>query len=460
MRVAGIITEYNPLHRGHLRLVETVRRKLGGDAAIVCCMSGDFVQRGDFAVVRRQARAKAAVMSGADLVLELPLFQSVSSAEGFAEGGVGLLLATGVVDTIAFGSERGNTDALQEAAAVLLRENFSAALREELAAGISYPAARQRAVSRLAGSDVADVLSRPNDLLGVEYCKSLLRRASRVRPMAVLRTGAPHGQDAPPVRENVPMLAAESAFPGAAPLALSLSTDAAPPDCGNAASCSPDAPQCPDAVSLASSTAIRALLRRGERAAALSLMAPAMRDCYLEEEAAGRAPVFYEAVERAILYRLRTMDRADFAALDGGREGLGNRLYEASRNAVSVREALERAKTKRYPLSRLRRMALWAFLGLTDSDTARRPAYLRPLAMNAVGRGLLARMRTCAALPVLTKAGDVAALGSDAEALLRLEARAADLYALAFPSAAAMSGGAVWKEPPFITDGPFGKDVP
>ena len=128
MRAVGIITEYNPLHRGHLRLVETVRRKLGEDAAIVCCMSGDFVQRGDFAVVRRQSRAKAAVMSGADLVLELPLFQSVSSAEGFAEGGVSLLLATGVVDTIAFGSERGNTDALQEAAAVLLRENFSAAL--------------------------------------------------------------------------------------------------------------------------------------------------------------------------------------------------------------------------------------------------------------------------------------------------------------------------------------------
>ena len=409
MRVAGIITEYNPLHRGHLRLVETVRRKLGEDAAIVCCMSGDFVQRGDFAVVRRQCRAKAAVMSGADLILELPLFQSVSSAEGFADGGVSLLLATGVVDTIAFGSERGNTDALQEAAAVLLRENFSAALREELAAGISYPAARQRAVCKLAGPVVADILSRPNDLLGVEYCKSLLRRASDVRPLAVLREGAAH--DAPAVGV----------------------TDAA------------------------SSTAIRELLRRGEREAALSRMAPAMRDCYLAEEAAGRAPVFYETVERAILYRLRSMSRADFAALDGGREGVGNRLYEASRNAVSVREVLERAKTKRYALSRLRRMTLWAFLGLSDSDLTRPPAYLRPLAMNGKGRTLLARMRTRAALPVLTKAGDVAALGPDAEYCLRTEARAADLYALAFPSTAAMSSGAVWKEPPWVS---FGKDVP
>lgn len=413
MRVAGIITEYNPLHRGHLRLVETVRRELGEDAAIVCCMSGDFVQRGDFAVVRRQSRAKAAVMSGADLVLELPLLQAVSSAEGFAEGGVSLLLATGVVDAIAFGSERGNTEALQEAAAVLLRENFSAALREELAAGVPYPAAMQRAVSKLAGPAVADVLSRPNDLLGVEYCKALLRRASGVRPVAVLRTGAPHG-------------ATESASPQDAP----------------------------------SAAAVRALLRRGEREAALSLMAPAMRSCYLEEEAAGRAPVFYEAAERAMLYRLRSMSRAEFAALDGGHEGLCNRLYAASREAVSVREVLERAKTKRYPLSRLRRMLLWAFLGLSDAGLTRRPAYLRPLAMNAVGRTLLARMRTRAALPVLTKAGDVAALGPDAESLLRLEARAADLYALAFPVTSAMKGGAVWKEPPWIAERSFGKDVP
>ncbi|MBQ9492115.1 MAG: nucleotidyltransferase family protein [Oscillibacter sp.] len=413
MRVAGMITEYNPLHPGHLRLVETIRRKLGQDTAIICCMSGDFVQRGDLAVVRRQARAKAAVMSGVDLVLELPLPRAVSSAEGFAEGGVGLLLATGLLDTLVFGSERGDAAALQQTAAVLLRETFPAALRRELAAGISYPAARQKAVLGLAGSDLADVLSRPNDLLGVEYCKSLLRRASAVRPLAVPRDGTPHGQDR----------LRNAAFP--------------------------------------SSTAIRALLRRGERAAALSRMAPAMRACYLEEEAAGRAPVFYETVERAILYRLRSMTREEFAALDDGHEGLSNRLYAASRDSVSVRQTLERAKTKRYPMARLRRMVLWAVLGLTGRERAFPPAYLRPLAMNATGRKLLARMRTAAALPVLTKAGDVAALGPEAEALLQLEARAADLYALACPVTAAALGGAVWKEPPWIADAAsFGKDVP
>jgi predicted nucleotidyltransferase len=379
-------------------------------------MSGDFVQRADFAVVRRQARAKAAVMTGVDLVLELPLPCAVSSAEGFAEGGVSLLLATGLTDTLVFGSECGNVDALQKAASVLLCEQYPAALHRELSAGISYPAARQRAVSHLAGSVVADVLSRPNDILGVEYCKALLRQSARIRPAAVLREGAPHAQDVVP--DNA------SGFP--------------------------------------SSTAIRALLRRGERETALTLMAPAMRTCYLEEEAAGRAPMLYETLERAILYRLRSMRRDEFAALDEGHEGLCNRLYAASRDSVSIRETLERAKTKRYPLSRLRRMLLWAALGLTNRDRLRRPAYLRPLAMNATGQKLLARMRTCATLPVLTKAADVRALGQDAQTLLQLEARAADLYALACPNPAAMSGGTVWKASPWIApaDAPLGKEVP
>ena len=105
MKTAGMIIEYNPLHCGHLHLLEETRRLLGPDTAVVCVMSGDFVQRGDFTLVRHQARAKAAVESGADLVLELPLPWAVSSAEGFADGGVQVLLATGLVTHLAFGSE-------------------------------------------------------------------------------------------------------------------------------------------------------------------------------------------------------------------------------------------------------------------------------------------------------------------------------------------------------------------
>ena len=110
MRTAGIISEYNPFHRGHAWQIGELRRRLGAETAVVCAMSGSFVQRGDFAVMRTHTRAEAAVRGGADLVLELPLPWAIASAEGFAAGGVGVLAATGAVDTLVFGSECGDTE--------------------------------------------------------------------------------------------------------------------------------------------------------------------------------------------------------------------------------------------------------------------------------------------------------------------------------------------------------------
>lgn len=401
MQAAGVIIEYNPMHMGHVHLLREIRRLLGPDTAVVCAMSGDFVQRGDFAIVGRRARAGAAVQSGADLVLEVPLPWAVSSAERFADGGVQVLLGTGLVSHIAFGSECGDVGALREVALCLLSPELQEELRRGLTAGRSYAACRQKAAERLLGPEKAALLESPNNILGIEYCKSLLRRDSHVQPLTVPRVGAAHDEE-----------------------------DA-------------DGP-------IASASAIRALLRAGEREAALSRMAPAMRGAYKEEEAAGRAPVFRETCERAILARLRSMTEADFAALDEGREGLCNRLYDTSRTAISVEEILDKAKTKRYAYARLRRMVLWAYLGLTPASFPAEVPYLRVLAANAVGRELLARMRKTAKVPVLTKPADVRLLGAEARELFELEARAADLYALAYPDLSAAVGGSVWREGPVI----------
>jgi predicted nucleotidyltransferase len=157
-----------------------------------------------------------------------------------------------------------------------------------------------------------------------------------------------------------------------------------------------------------------------------------------------------ETCERAVLARLRTMTQADFAALDQGREGLSNRLYEASRTATSVRQILEAAKTKRYAYARLRRMVLWAYLGLTPADCRSRLPYLRVLAANGTGRELLARMRETAEVPVLTKPNHVRRLNAEAQELFALETRAADLYALAYPDLSAAEGSRAWKEGPVI----------
>lgn len=400
LRAAGIIAEYNPLHTGHLHLLEEVRRLLGGDAAVVCAMGGDFVQRGDFALLRRQARAAAAVRSGADLVLELPLPWAAAPAERFADGGVQVLLGTGVVDALAFGSECGDAAALGRVAAALLSEEFPPLLKQELGRGDTFAAARQRAVGRLTGPEDASLLSSPNNTLGVEYRKALLTRGAPLEVVTVPRRGAAH--DAP------------GAPPGEA----------------------------------ASAAAIRSLLRKKRREEALAAMAPAMAEAYRAEEAAGRAPVFLENCERAVLSRLRRLEEADFAALDPGREGLYRRLYRASRTAVSVEALLAEAKTKRYPRARLRRMVLWAYLGLRPGELPETVPYLRVLAANGRGRALLARMRETASLPVLTKPAAVDRLGPEARALLDLEARGADLYALAYPELSAAAGGRLWREGP------------
>ena len=401
MGAAGIIIEYDPMHTGHLHLMEETRRLLGADTALVGVMSGSFVQRGEFAVVGKYARARAAVESGMDLVLELPLPWAAATAERFADGGVQALESIGVVEHLAFGSECGDAAALQKLAAVLCSGELEAALQQELTAGDSYAAARQRAVERLLTKEEASLLASPNNILGVEYCKAILRQGSAMRPVTIPRSGSAHNG-----------AVEEGKHPSA--------------------------------------SAIRALLQEGEREQALGLMAPRMKEAYLAEEAAGRAPVFGETCERAILTRLRSMTREDFAALDKGREGLSNRLYDASRSAVSVAEVLEAAKTKRYAYARLRRMVLWAYLGVDVRTLPEKIPYLRLLAANGRGRELLGRMRKCASIPVVTKTNQIRRLGGEAETLLELETRAADLHALSYPDLTAARGGSVWREGPVL----------
>lgn len=397
MNVAGIIIEYNPMHNGHLHLLRETRRLLGQECAVICIMSGDFVQRGDFALLRRQARARAALESDVDLVLELPLPWATASAEGFARGAVETLAATNLCTHLVFGSECGDAQALMTLAAALESPEFPALLRQELKAGDSFAAARERALGRLVTPELAALVQSPNNILGIEYCRAIVKSGAPMIPLSIPRVGAAH--DAPSAEGGI-----------------------------------------------ASASMIRALMKAGKRAEAIALMSPAMQMVYREEEKKGRAPVFAETLERTILYRLRSMTREEFAALDEGGEGLYNRLYEASRTAVSLEEVLSRAKTKRYAYARLRRMVLWAYLGISPGALPEHPLYLRPLGANAVGRHLLAQMRKNAALPVLTKGAEARRHGGGIERLFTMEAAAADLYSLGYPELSAAGADALWRE--------------
>ena len=397
MHTIGIVAEYNPFHSGHRHHIQAVRQAFGPGCAVVCAMSGNFVQRGDFAVMRTHARAEAAVRGGADLVLELPLPWAIASAEGFAAGGVGVLAATGAVDTLVFGSECGDTETLKAVAAALESESFAAYLRQGLQEGVSFAAAREAAARKLLGEKAA-VLAQPNDILGVEYCKAIARQNAVMEPLALPRRGVGH-------------------------------------DGGTA-------------EGFASASHIRELLING--ACADEFLTPESAAICARECAAGRAPVTMANAERAILARLRAMREEDFAPFDGGGEGLYHRFYDAVQRETSIEDILAAAKSKRYAYARLRRLLLAVYLGVTPEDIPQRVPYLRVLACNERGREVLKTMKTTAAAPVLTRSADVRRLDAAAQRLFALTARAEEQYTLAYPSLAAAKPGSAWTTTPVI----------
>ena len=164
MHTIGVIAEYNPFHSGHGHHLRMLSQTFGPDCAVVCVMSGNWVQRGDAALADKWTRAELALRQGADLILELPTLWAVSSAESFARGGVALLTATGVVDTLSFGSEAGTLSPLQAVADCLESEAWRCLLRQTLAQGLSFPVARQRAATALLGEN-AQCLRHPNNIL-------------------------------------------------------------------------------------------------------------------------------------------------------------------------------------------------------------------------------------------------------------------------------------------------------
>ena len=224
MKTAGIIAEYNPFHKGHEYQILYAKEKLKADYVIVA-MSGDYVQRGTPALISKHARAEMALRCGADLVLEMPVSVSTASAEAFAMGGVSLLDSLGVVDMLCFGSESGEISALKELAEILVEEpeEYKKLLKSFLSEGLTFPAARSQALTEyfknprnFSGDDfdgvltpllneVTQILSTPNNILGIEYCKALLRLNSRIRPVTLRREGmgyhettVPEGDSASP----------------------------------------------------------------------------------------------------------------------------------------------------------------------------------------------------------------------------------------------------------------------
>ena len=355
MKTVGIICEYNPLHLGHQKQLKHLREQ---DAAVVCLMSGNFVQRGHPAIIDKSLRAGAAVLCGADLVLELPLTAALSSAEGFAAKGVEILGK--FCDGLCFGAETNDKNALLDTAKVLLSEDFKVALREQLDQGKSFPAARAAALG-----EMGEILATPNNILAVEYCKAILSQNQTMEPMPIHRGGCYHAK-------NV-----DTENPSATAVRKRML------DAQDWKSCIPES--------------AREIF---ENAALHSL-------------AAG---------ERAILGRLRTMTEAEFEAVPYGSEGLWRKLMHAARREATLEQIATTVKSKRYTRTRIDRMIMCAFLGLTQADLDAPIPYTRVLAFNDKGREILKSAKTTGFIPNIGEKID--------HPYQQIEARADALYGL------------------------------
>ena len=393
IKIIGIAAEYDPFTNGHADHIRRTRLAAGEDCAVVSVMSGSFTQRGEPACAGKFARAKAAIAGGADLVLELPADFALASAERFAFGAASVLEALGCVDMMSFGSESGDAAELAETASVLLDPEIDALIRAELALGASYAAARQRAAETLAGRKLP-ALARPNDILAVEYIKALRRLGCGIEPLALLREGAHDADDA--------------RFPSA--------------------------------------SVLRARLRRGESVDGMT--PPACAEIIKAEVASGREPVSPEALETAALAVLRRMELSDFLALPDAGDGLAERMLKAASKARTLAELYELTKTRRLAMSRIRRAAMCALLGVTAESRAAAPGYIRVLAANEKGRAVLKKKTR--RLPLITKAASAKKLEGDALREFLLDVRASDLRSLGRPAPEQRAAGEDWTTSPYM----------
>jgi len=369
MKTAGIIAEYNPFHNGHLYHIEETKK--AGYDNIVAVMSSNVVQRAEVASFSKHVRAKAAVKSGVNLVIELPCIYSLASAERFASAGVHLLNALGVVDAVSFGSESGNLEALTLCADACLSKEVYDKTPEFLAEGHSYPRSREKAVEFFYGKDIARLLRTPNNILAIEYLKAM--KGTTLTPFTVKRKGAYHDSTEP-------------------------------------------------IDNFASASCIRENIADFEN---LSALIPKEAFEVFNENFKSGERASLKKLEELILFKLRSMSPEDFSLLPDVSEGLEYRFYDEAKKAVSFDDLLKKVGTKRYTQSRIKRIIMYALLNIEKPLSETAPPYIRVLAFDEKGRALLKKAKEKSSLPIYHS---FAKLQGDFPVFAEKEALATDLF--------------------------------
>lgn len=347
-KVLGIIAEYNPFHNGHLYHINESKKAVGADYT-VAVISGNFTQRGDTSLIDKWSKAEMAIQNGVDLVIELPLIYSISSAENFAEGSIKILDSLQLVDYLSFGSELCDVNMLNEFAEVLHHEpkEFVSLLNHELSKGISFPKARENALLMYLNDirKYANILSSPNNILAIEYLKALKKFNSPIIPLSILRKKVDYN-----------------------------STDIVD--------------------GFASATAIRKIATTNDVWSLRRAMPKSSFDIMYECLRAGKTVPNLSRFEHEIIYNLRKMTIEEIEDLPDVTEGLEHSIKNAANSCNTIDELLEIVKSKRFTTTRIRRILLYCLLGITKKDmlNSKKLAtpYIRVLGFSERGKDLIA----------------------------------------------------------------------
>ncbi|WBW94797.1 nucleotidyltransferase [Oceanirhabdus sp. W0125-5] len=389
MNITGIITEYNPLHNGHIYHLKKSKELTSSDA-IVCVMSGNFVQRGVPAIIDKWERTKFAIDNGIDLLLELPTVYAISSAEFFAYGSVATLNSLGCINNICFGSELGDINTLKTIAKILVEEpmQYKHHLKQHLGTGTSFPTARSFALSQyilnnsllnISSDHLNTILNSSNNILGIEYCKSLIKLNSSLIPYTIQRKGSSYNE-------------------------TELSNE------------------------FASATSIRKFIYQNDELQNLSTFLP--RNVFESLIQLKTNDYDYVNPEKAfsyIKYKI-IMNPDSLLSLPDIEEGMGNRILDAFIKSNSLEEAINKIKSKRYTFTRIYRLLFQLYLGFDNIPYKKlrtvEPNYIRVLGFNTKGKEILNSIKKNIDIPL------IASVTKKHNSILHNDINATNLYSL------------------------------
>lgn len=373
MKVCAVISEFNPFHNGHKYLIDEIKKQ--GFTHIIAIMSGNFVQRGEPAIISKENRTKVSLLNGVDLVIEIPTSKVLNSAEKYAEATIETAQKLGCVDSVVFGSECGEIETLEKIIDVLNNKEFKIILKKYISLGNSFPKSQYLALREFTNDEnLANALKSPNNILGIEYLKALKKLQSSIKPITIKRNS--NFMSSSEIRK------------------LILDKD----------------PEYKNHIPKASA----------------KLLNYSIKDSFF--------PAVLNNAEKPMLYSLKTTNLKDILKISDVSEGLENRILSGALESFSLKDLLENIKTKRYTMARIKRILMLIFLKITKSIQNKEIPYIKIIGTNKKGFEILKKAKNNSKLPIVSKYQDVKRLGENALCFFEKECIASEMYCFFTPN--------------------------